>query len=103
MNRIKITGAGTGVAGMTPRQYDQAVTPAGPTYCSTSGKFFGINEGQPLFWNNGIVGAVGISGGSGGFNNMGPWHNNEQLLILKDAYSKVAGSHTFKVGFLATS
>src|SRR5258708_2421125 len=103
MNRIKITRAGNGVAGMTPTQYVQAVNIASPTYFPTSGKFFGINEGQPLFWNNGIVGAVGISGGSGGFNNMGPWHNNEQLLILKDDYSKVAGSHTFKVGFLATS
>jgi len=103
MNRIIITRAGNGVNGMTPTQYVQAVNTASPTYFPTSGKFFGINEGQPLFWNNGIVGGVGISGGSGGFNNMGPWHNNEQLLILKDDYSKVAGSHTFKVGFLATN
>src|SRR5258708_1058661 len=54
MNRIKITRAGNGVNGMTPTQYVQAVNIASPTYFPTSGKFFGINEGQPLFWNNGI-------------------------------------------------
>ena len=34
--------------------------------------------------------------------NMGPWHNNEELYILKDDFSKVHGAHTFKVGFLAS-
>ena len=53
--------------------------------------------------HDGIVGAVGISGGSGGFNNMGPWHNNEELYIAKDDFSKVHGAHTFKLGFLASN
>src|SRR5207248_2143749 len=32
-----------------------------------------------------------------------PWHNNEQLYILKDDFSKILGSHSFKVGFLVSN
>jgi len=71
------------------------------------GKALGINMGMPGFWAggvSGIVGAQGLSGSAGGNVNIeGPWHNNEQLLILKDDFSKVFGSHTFKAGFIATN
>jgi len=76
------------------------------------GKAQGINMGMPGFWAGGVTGIVGAYGlactgcaaGEGGNVNIeGPWHNNEQLLILKDDFSKVFGSHTFKAGFIATN
>ena len=78
-----------------------------PWFCPDfSCKALGANMGQPLFWTNGLVGGQQITapgGGLGGFNTIGPWHNNEQLLIATDNFSKVVGSHTFKAGFLASS
>ncbi len=79
------------------------VNPAPPNL----GKALGINMGMPGFWAggvSGIQGAQSVSGSAGGNVNIeGPWHNNEQLLILKDDFSKVFGSHTFKAGFIATN
>jgi hypothetical protein len=103
-NAIDISRDGTGTAsGMSPNQFERTLNAATLPYFPLSGKQLGLNMGQPLFWNNGIVGASAVSGGSGGLITSGPWHNNEQLLILKDDFSKVFGAHTFKVGFLATN
>jgi len=114
-NAINISRSGAGVnipanplniaAGkVDPTTYTHMVNDASlPFFCPNfSCKALGENMGQPLFWGNGIVGAVGISGGQGGIDTIGPWHNNEQLLILTDNFSKVMGTHTFKAGFLAT-
>src|SRR5579864_7006092 len=112
-NAINITRAGTGAdipanplgiaAGhVDPTTFTQMQNAASLPYFPLSTKALGINMGQPLFWGNGIVGGESISGGSGGFQAIGPWHNNEQLLILTDNFSKVVGTHTFKAGFLAT-
>jgi hypothetical protein len=104
MNRITVQEQGTGANGMTPLQLQEFINNASPTFFPYSTKFGGIQgTGQPLFWSA-INQTQHIEGGpSGGFTNQGPWHNNEQLLILKDDFSKVFGVHTFKAGFIATS
>ena len=115
-NAINITLGGSGInipnnpfgiaTGKTdPASFTRMINGASLPYFPLSMKAYGINMGQPLFWTNGLIGGQEITGpsGAGGFNTMGPWHNNEQLLILTDNFSKVAGSHTFKAGFLASS
>jgi hypothetical protein len=104
MNRIGVTQGGTGANGMTPTQLQTAINTASPSFFPYSQKFGGIvGTGQPLFWSA-IAGTQNIQGGpTGGLNDMGPWHNNEQLLVAKDDFNKVIGTHTFKVGFLATN
>jgi hypothetical protein len=92
-NRITVTRGGT-----NPGLVNQ-INESYPTFFPTSDKFLGKDVGYPVFW-----GGLG-GGGTDGQNlwNMGPWHNNEELYILKDDFSKVHGSHTFKVGFLASN
>jgi hypothetical protein len=101
MNRITVAQGGTGAGGLTPSQAQQAMNVASPPFFATSQKQGGAaGLGQPLFWT--AINGTQI-GSNGGFDDMGPWHNNEQLLILKDDFTKVVGAHTFKVGFLATN
>ncbi len=103
MNRIGVTQGGNGSHGMTPVQLQTAINTASPSYFPYSQKFGGITgTGQPLFWSA-IAGTQSTEGGSGGFDDMGPWHNNEQLLVYKDDFNKVIGTHTFKVGFLGSN
>jgi hypothetical protein len=103
MNRIGVTQSGTGSHGMTPVQLQTAINTASPAYFPYSQKFGGITgTGQPLFWSA-IAGTQNTEGGGGGFDDMGPWHNNEQLLVYKDDFNKVMGTHTFKVGFLGSN
>ncbi len=113
MNRISVTQSGTGVsasdnvvtgAALTPVELQLLTNVNSPPFFGTSPKFGGAQGlGQPLFWSA-IDGTQNIQGGpGGGFTDMGPWHNNEQLLIFKDDLSKVYGAHTFKAGFLATN
>jgi len=63
-----------------------------------SQKFDGNKIGYPVFW-----GGLGSGANSDNLWTQGPWHNNEELYILKDDFSKVSGAHTFKVGFLASN
>jgi hypothetical protein len=115
MNIIDVSQSGTGVTAadnplgtaLTPTQLQLLTSDANqggsPPFFGTARKFGGAQGlGQPLFWTA-IQGTQNTQGGGGGFTDMGPWHNNEQLLILKDDFSKVYGAHTFKVGFLATN
>ena len=103
MNRITVALQGTGAGGLTPAGIQSAINVASPPFFGTGVKQGGnAGLGQPVFWS-GVAGTQVTSGGSGGFDQMGPWHNNEQLLILKDDFTKVIGAHTFKVGFLTTS
>jgi len=90
-NRITVTRGGT-----NPDLVTQ-INASYQTVFPTSGKFLGNQMGYPVFWG-------GLGAGTDGQNlwNMGPWHNNEELYILKDDFSKVKGAHTFKVGFLAS-
>jgi len=91
-NRITVTRGGSN-PGLVP-----AINASYQTYFPLSDKFLGNQMGYPVFWG-------GLGSGANGDNlwNMGPWHNNEELYILKDDFSKVKGSHTFKVGFLASN
>jgi hypothetical protein len=91
-NRITVTVGGTnpGLVG----QINDAQQPFFPY----SEKFLGKNMGYPVFW-----GGIGNGTSSNDLWTQGPWHNNEELYILKDDFSKVSGAHTFKVGFLASN
>jgi hypothetical protein len=106
MNRITVAQGGTGQNGLSPNGLVAAINAASPSYFDPNGKFGGAaGLGQPLFWSaiQGTGNYQGGGGAVGGISDMGPWYNNEQLLILKDDFSKVVGSHTFKVGFIATN
>jgi hypothetical protein len=106
MNRITVTQGGTGQNGLSPTALVEQINAANPALFGYSSKFGGAaGTGQPLFWSA-IGGTGNYQGGGaavGGISDMGPWYNNEQLLILKDDFSKVHGAHTFKVGFIATN
>jgi hypothetical protein len=91
-NRITATRGGT-----NPGLNDQIVA-ALPTFYSVSQKQAGNQMGYPIFW-----GGLGNGANSDNLWTLAPWHNNEELYIMKDDYSKVVGSHTFKVGFLASN
>ena len=105
-NHISVAQSGTGANGQTPEQLVDSINAASPSYFAAGTKFGGAaGLGQPLFWSA-IAGTGNYQGGGGavgGISDMGPWFNNEQLLILKDDFSKVYGSHTFKVGVIATN
>lgn len=91
-NRITAARAGT-----NPGLNDQ-ITAAIPPDFPLSGKTSGAQMGYPVFW-----GGLGNGADSSDLWTQAPWHNNEQLFIFKDDFSKVAGSHTFKLGFLASN
>jgi hypothetical protein len=93
-NRITANRAGT-----NPGLNDQILAATAPNLTfPISDKFFGLQSGYPIFW-----GGLGNGANSDNLWTQAPWHNNEQLFIFKDDFSKVVGTHTFKVGFLATN
>ena len=112
MNQITVAQGGTGVSGsdnpvtgatLSPSELQQLINVKSPPFFPASSKFGGAQGlGQPGFWSS-IDGTQNIQNGPAGLGDMGPWRNNEQLLILKDDFSKVYGAHTFKAGFLATN
>jgi Carboxypeptidase regulatory-like domain/TonB-dependent Receptor Plug Domain len=107
-NKITVGVSGTGADGLSPTALVTAINNASPSYFPYASKLGGeAGTGQPLFWSAiSGTGNYNVSQGAvpvGGISDMGPWVNNEQLLILKDDFSKVVGSHTFKVGFIATN
>jgi len=91
-NRITAKRSGTN-PGLND-QITQALPPDFPLSDKTSGK----DLGYPVFW-----GGLGAGADSDDLWTQAPWHNNEQLFIFKDDFSKVVGNHAFKVGFLATN
>jgi hypothetical protein len=91
-NRITVT-----VGGTDPGLIDQ-INAAQQPFFPYSQKFDGTKIGYPVFW-----GGLGNGANSDNLWTQGPWHNNEELYILKDDFSKVTGAHTFKVGFLASN
>src|SRR5258708_4443373 len=93
-NRITVTRGGT-----NPGNVKQ-INASYQTYFPQSDKLLGNQYGYPVFWGGAGDGNVGSSSALW---NMGPWHNNEELYIAKDDFSKVHGAHTFKVGFLASN
>jgi hypothetical protein len=91
MNRINAELAGNNPA------LDAQIAAAIPNEFSDSVKTAGANVAMPLF--NGGLG----NGASTTIQTQAPWHNNEQLIVLKDDFSKVHGKHTFKMGMLASN
>ncbi len=92
-NRITVSQSG-----LNPGLNDQIVA-ASPTFFPLSQKFNGNKIGYPGFW-----GGCGPDCATGdNLWTQGPWHNNEQLYVAKDDFSKVKGRHTFKVGFLVSN
>jgi hypothetical protein len=91
-NRITVTRGGTnpGLA----EQIAKVFVPQFPL----SQKFAGNQIGYPIFW-----GGLGAEANSDNIWTIAPWHNNEQLIVLKDDFSKVVGTHSFKVGFLVSN
>src|SRR5262249_9322293 len=93
-NRITVTEGGT-----NPGLNDQIAQAFKPFF---AGDKFAASPSYPVFW--GGFGAGNFSGtGASDLWTIGPWHNNEALFILKDDFSKVAGNHNFKVGFLVSN
>src|SRR5260370_11247335 len=91
-NRITVTRGGTnpGLAA----QIANAFTPFFPL----SQKFAGNQIGYPIFW-----GGLGAEANSDNLWTIAPWHNNEQVIVLKDDFSKVVGTPTFKGDFLGSN
>ena len=94
-NRLNSTRGGT-----NPGLNDQIVAAIPPDF-PIADKSRGADIGHPIFW--GGIGSGAQGGGAGNLWTQAPWHNYEQLLILKDDFSRVQGSHSFKVGFLVTN
>ncbi len=92
-NRITITRGGTNAD-----LADKIATKFTPFF-PLSQKFNGGQHiGYPVFW-----GGLGAEANSDNLWTIAPWHNNEQLLVFKDDFSKVIGTHSFKVGFLVSN
>jgi Carboxypeptidase regulatory-like domain len=101
VNDFQISFAGNRItasrAGSDPG-LNNLITAALPPDFPLSGKTSGADMGYPVFW-----GGLGNGADSSDLWTQAPWHNNEQLFIFKDDYSKVVGSHTLKFGFLASN
>jgi hypothetical protein len=92
-NRISVTRGG-----LDP-QLNDTINQLNPTYYPFSQKRQGTQIGYPGFW-----GGCGPDCATGdNLWTQAPWHNNEQLYVIKDDFQKVVGSHTFKVGFLVSN
>jgi hypothetical protein len=92
-NKINVTRGGT-----NPTLND-TINKLAPTFYPFSGKFEGTKIGYPGFW-----GGCGVDCATGdNLWTQAPWHNNENLYVLKDDFSKVFKNHTFKVGFLVSN
>src|SRR5262249_25724865 len=87
-NKITISRGGT-----NPGLNDQIVA-AIPSIFPLDTHLYGSQIGHPVFW------------GGGGYStlwNEAPFHNNQDLFVLKDDYSAVFGKHFFKAGVLGSS
>jgi Carboxypeptidase regulatory-like domain/TonB-dependent Receptor Plug Domain len=92
-NKINITRGG-----LNPGLND-TINQLAPPFFPYSEKLQGTKIGYPGFWGGcGVDCATGDS-----LWTQAPWHNNENLYVLKDDFSKVVKNHTFKVGFLVSS
>ncbi len=84
-NSITVTRGGT-----DPGLNDE-INAAIPTLFSDAGREYPTDRGHPVFW------------GGAGYDtlwNEAPFHNNQDLFVLKDDYSAVFGKHLLKVGGL---
>lgn len=91
-NRITITRGGTDAA------LNDAVSSVYTPVFPYSDKLAGTDVGYPVFW-----GGLGPGANSDNLWTIAPWVNNQELYVLRDDFSKVAGNHTFRVGFLVSN
>jgi hypothetical protein len=92
-NKINVTRGGTNP------QLNDTINQLAPPYYPFSVKLQGTKIGYPGFW-----GGCGPDCATGdNLWTQAPWHNNENLYVLKDDFSKVYKNHTFKVGFLVSN
>jgi len=87
-NKITVTRGGT-----TPDLND-TINNAIPTVFPNAAREYGADRGHPVFW--------GGQAYSQALWNEAPFHNNQDLFILKDDYSSVFGNHVVKAGGLAS-
>jgi hypothetical protein len=87
-NKITVTRGGT-----TPDLNDQ-INAAIPTLFPSASREYGADRGHPVFW--------GGQSYTQALWNEAPFHNNQDLFILKDDYSVVFGKHVVKAGGLAS-
>ena len=101
VNDFQVSYAGNRItsnrSGTNPGLNDQILQVLQPDF-PLSDKTSGNQLGYPVFW-----GGFGNGASSDDLWTQAPWHNNEQLFIYKDDFSKVAGNHTFKLGVLFTN
>jgi hypothetical protein len=89
-NRIKVDpGSGSDI--------NAEINTAIPGYFPTSGKVNGVNRPHPVFW--GGIAPFNSSSGSDLWTQT-PFRNSLDIYSIRDDFSKVAGNHTFKMGFL---
>lgn len=84
-NKITVTRGGTDAA------LNGQINALIPSVFPSSGHEYAGDEGHPVFW------------GGGGYSqlwNEAPFHNNQDLYVLKDDYSLVFGKHLLKAGGL---
>lgn len=89
-NRINVT-AGSG------SDLNAAINTAIPGYFSDSVKVAGVNRPHPVFWG-GIQPFTSNRGAD--LWTEAPFKNSLDIYSIRDDFSKVAGNHSFKMGFL---
>lgn len=89
-NRINVT---PGAGGDLNRQINQAI----PGYFADSNKVNGVDRPHPVFWG-GIQPFTSNRGAD--LWTQAPFKNSLDIYSIRDDFSKVAGNHTLKMGFL---
>jgi hypothetical protein len=87
-NKITVTRGG-----LTP-DLNAQINAAIPSLFPDAGREYGADRGHPVFW--------GAQGYGQALWNEAPFHNNQDLFVLKDDYSAVFGKHFIKAGALAS-
>ncbi|HET7694720.1 MAG TPA: carboxypeptidase regulatory-like domain-containing protein [Vicinamibacterales bacterium] len=86
-NKITVT-RGEGEPGLNAR-----INQLMPSIFPSSGHLYAGDEGHPVFWGGGGYQALW---------NEAPFHNNQDLFVLKDDYTLVFGKHMLKAGALVS-
>jgi hypothetical protein len=87
-NKINVTRGGINA------NLNNEINAAIPSFFPDSARFYGSDRGHPVFW--------GGQGYGQALWNEAPFHNNQDLFILKDDYSAVFGKHVVKTGGLVS-
>jgi hypothetical protein len=88
-NKIQVTRPAAGGSALVS-QINGALLPTYPI----SGKLYGTQDSPAVFW-----GGIGVGPDSW---SEAPFNNNQDLMVLKDDYSRVFGNHLLKLGVLGS-